>query len=112
MGDLPWSPGYRKEEEEVKAGWAATDVAASVAAFAVAAAGADVGSRRPQCHRQQQRHKRHTAELRVALYHQRQRQHKRQAAEPIDAGATCRRRQLRRRRPQGWELRGQHALVL
>ena len=90
MGDLKtWSQDYRKETE-VKAGWAAADVAVSVAASAMAAAGSDVGSRRPQCHRQQQR----------------QRQHKRQAAEPIDAGATCRRRHSRRRRPQGWELRG------
>ena len=92
MGDLPWSPGHRKEEED-KAGWAAADAAASVAAFAMAAAGADVGSRRPRCHQRPQQHKRH-------------------AAERIDAGVICRRLQLRRRRPQGWELRGQHALVL
>ena len=88
MGDLPWSPGYRKTKVEVKAGLTAADVAAGVAAFAMTAADADMRSRRPRCHRQQQLHKRHTAELR------------------IDVGV------LRRKRPQGWELRGQHALVL
>ena len=88
MGDLPWSPGYRKTKVEVKAGLTAADVAAGVAAFAMTAADADMRSRRPRCHRQEQRHKRHAAELR------------------IDVGV------LRRKRPQGWELRGQHALVL
>ena len=88
MGDLPRSTGYRKTKVEVKTGLTAADVAAGVAAFAMTAADADMRSRRPRCHRQQQLHKRHAAELR------------------IDVGV------LRRKWPQGWELRGQHALVL
>ena len=79
---------------EAKAGLTAADMAAGLAAFAMTAADANMRSRRPRYHRQQQRHKRHAAELR------------------IDVGVICRRLQLRRKRPQGWELRGQHALVL
>ena len=77
---------------EAKAGLTAADMAAGVAAFAKTAADANMRSRRPRYHRQQQRHKRHAAELR------------------INVGVICRRLQLRRKRPQGWELRGQHAL--
>ena len=50
---------------EAKAGLTAVDMAAGVAAFAKTAADANMRSRRPRYHRQQQRHKRHAAELRI-----------------------------------------------
>ena len=50
---------------EAKAGLTAADMAAGVAAFAKTAADANMRSRRPRYHRQQQRHKRHAAELRI-----------------------------------------------
>jgi hypothetical protein len=65
----PPRPWCHRQQQRHKRHTSELRVAAGVAAFSMAAAGADVGSRRchqrqqhPRCHQRQQQHKRHAAE--------------------------------------------------